>query len=77
MSVSALNSNLRLSDAMERDLMRQELTRGEPASIIDLGKFVLATLKKGAVSFWSYVVDVTIALNDARAKDSRFSGAQW
>lgn len=77
MSVYALNSNTRLSDALERDLMRQELSNGESTSIVKLGKSVAHGVKHAVVSFWDYVVDVTVALNDARAKDSRFSGAQW
>jgi len=77
MSIYALNSNTRLSDTLERDLMRQELSNGESTSIAKLGKSVAVGVKNFVVAFWSYVVDVTVALNDARAKDSRFSGAQW
>ncbi len=77
MSVSALNPNTRLSDALERDLMRQELSQGESTSIAQLGKSAAIGVKNLVVSFWNYVIDVTVALNDARAKDSRFTGAHW
>ncbi|NYT36287.1 hypothetical protein ERD78_05340 [Allopusillimonas soli] len=77
MSVTALNHNSRLSDALERDLMRQAIAAGEATSIVDLCKSVLATLKKGVVALYDFVVDVAVAMDDARAKDRQFTGTQW
>ena len=77
MSVTALNHNSRLSDARERDLMRQAIAAGEATSIVDLCKSVLATLKKGVVALYDFVVDVAVAMDDARAKDRQFTGTQW
>ncbi|MYN14828.1 hypothetical protein GSY71_16940 [Pusillimonas sp. TS35] len=77
MSASVLNQSPRLSDAMERELVQQALSNGETVSAIELGKNVLAAFKRGTVAFWDYMVEVAEALNEARAKDSRFSGSQW
>ena len=77
MSDLSINQYGRLSDSLERDLMRQALSNGESVSIVALTQKALASVKKAAASTYSYIIDVTEALNEARAKDARFSGSQW
>lgn len=77
MSVSTLNNSMRLSDSMERALMTSMLSNGESTSITALAKSVLAALKKGVVAVWDYTIEVSEAMNEARAKDARFTGSQW
>lgn len=77
MSVSTLNNSVRLSDSMERDLMTSMLSNGESTSITALAKSVLAVLKKSVVAVWNYTIEVSEAMNEARAKDARFTGSQW
>ncbi|KAA0889374.1 hypothetical protein [Pusillimonas sp. ANT_WB101] len=77
MSVSTLNNSMRLSDSMERDLMISMLSNGESTSITSLAKSVVAVLKSGIVTVWEYTIEVSEAMNEARAKDARFTGSQW
>lgn len=77
MSVSTLNNSMRLSDSMERALMTSMLSNGESTSVTALAKSVLAALKKGVVAVWNYTIEVSEAMNEARAKDARFTGSQW
>ncbi|NYT85057.1 hypothetical protein [Pollutimonas harenae] len=77
MSDLSYNQYGRLSDSLERDLMRKALSNGESVSIIALAQKALASIKQGIVSTYEYIIDVTEALNEARAKDARFSGSQW
>ncbi|MFT0544918.1 hypothetical protein ACMHYO_01010 [Allopusillimonas ginsengisoli] len=77
MSVSTLNNSMRLSDSMERALMTSMLSNGESTSVTALAKSVLAALKKGVVAVWDYTIEVSEAMNEARAKDARFTGSQW
>lgn len=77
MSVSTLDNSVRLSDSMERDLMTSVLSNGESTSITALAKSVLAALKKSVVAVWEFTVETNAAMNEARAKDARFTGSQW
>ena len=67
----------RLSDSLERDLMQKALSNGESVQATTLAKKALAALKKGVIEVWNYIIEVTRALDEARAKDARFSGSQW
>jgi len=77
MSDLSFNQYSRLSDSLERDLMRNALSNGESVSIVTLTQKALASIKKGIVAVYDYIIDVTEALNEARAKDARYSGTQW
>ncbi|MGB6104371.1 MAG: hypothetical protein WBF88_11065 [Pusillimonas sp.] len=77
MSDLSYNQYSRLSDSLERDLMRKALSNGESVSIVTLTQKVLASVKKGVVAVYDYVIAVSEALNEARAKDARFTGSQW
>ncbi|HWL27767.1 MAG TPA: hypothetical protein VNQ97_02555 [Burkholderiaceae bacterium] len=77
MSDLSYNQYSRLSDSLERDLMRDAMSNGESVSVITLGKTVLRSLKNGFMAVADYLVEVTDALDEARAKDARFSRSQW
>lgn len=77
MSDISYNQYSRLSDSLERDLMRKALSNGESVSIMSLAKKVITGVKTGFFAFTSYMAELTAALDEARAKDARFSGSQW
>ncbi|HWK71276.1 hypothetical protein [Pollutimonas sp. M17] len=77
MSDLSFNQYSRLSDSLERDLMRKALTDGESISIVTAGKKALASVKKFVIAMSNYMIAVTQAMDEARAKDARFSRAQW
>jgi hypothetical protein len=67
----------RLSDSLERALMRDALSNGQSISTLDLAKKVARAVKTGVVAIASYMVDVTSALDEARAKDARYTRTAW
>lgn len=77
MSNISYNQFSRLSDSVERDLMSNALSNGEAVSITKVFKSIWTALKNGFRAASDYMVDLTEALDDARAKDSRFSRSQW
>jgi hypothetical protein len=77
MSDLSYNQYSRLSDSLERELMRDAMSNGESVSVITLGKTVLRSLKTGFMAVADYIVEVSRALDEARAKDARFSRSQW
>ncbi|MBF6617506.1 hypothetical protein [Pollutimonas thiosulfatoxidans] len=77
MSDLSINQYTRLNDSLERDLMRQALNSGESLSFTALTKNALGSLRKAGSWFFAYMIDVTEALNEARAKDSRYSRSYW
>lgn len=77
MSDLSYNQYSRLSDSLERDLMRKAMSDGESVSIVALIQKAVTAVKNGVLAANSYIIDVTAALNEARAKDARFSGSQW
>ena len=77
MSDISYNQYSRLSDSLERDLMRDALNNGESVSIVALVKTALSMVKSGVIGLSNYMIAVTRAMDEARAKDSRFSRSQW
>ena len=77
MSDLSYNQYSRLSDSLERDLMRSALSNGESVSIVSLVKKTIASLKTGFFAFTNYMAELTRALDEARAKDAHYSRSQW
>lgn len=77
MSDISFNQYGRLNDALERDLMQRTLGNGESVSIVAVAKSIHRGLRKAAVGVGRYIISVTQALNDARARDAEFCGSQW
>lgn len=77
MAVSTLNSYSRLSDSLERDLLNAASSRSQAYSVLEGLSMVASAIGRGALAFGRYLVQVAEALNEARARDARFSGSQW
>lgn len=77
MSELTLNHTARLTDALERDLLRGAL-ENQPNS------YPLTNLKKAGQAIaaavagvFAFIDEVNESMNKARAASSRFSGSQW
>lgn len=77
MSISALNSYSQLSDSVERELADISAAGNRVMSVLNGIATIARALSHGAASFGRYMVQVGEALNEARARDARFSGSQW
>lgn len=77
MSSISFSQYSRLSDSIERDLMRDSLSNGEAVSIVAVAKHAVSGIKTGFLAFARYMVDVTRALDEARAKDARYTRTAW
>lgn len=77
MSATPINSYTRLSDSLERDLLQAAQNGHQAYSVLDGLAMVSSAIGRGASAFGRYLVQVAEALNEARARDARFSGSQW
>lgn len=77
MSDISLSRYGRLNDTLERDLMQRTLGNGESISFVAMMMTVKAGLTIVVTRTASYVMALTRALNEARARDAKFSGSQW
>lgn len=77
MSTVTYTQYTRLTDSLERNLVRDAIGRGEQVSTMRQGNSVLASVKKGFLSFTSFVAAVYEAMNEARATNAHFTAAQW
>lgn len=77
MSVTTVNTYSRLSDSMERELVRASHNSNQAFSAFEGLAIVAQAVSRGAAAFGRYLVQVAEALNEARARDARFSGSQW
>ena len=76
MSTSSITSYSRFSDSLERDLLNASQENRAYSVLEGLG-MVAGFIGRGASAFGQYLVQVAEALNEARARDARFSGSQW
>jgi hypothetical protein len=67
----------RLSDTLERELLRRSVNESESVTVTPALKSISHGLGKAFSAFTSYMMALTAALNEARAKDVRFSHNQW
>lgn len=77
MSDISMNQFGQLSDSLERELVRMKAAELRAESVLLLLKKALASVKSLGLSAFNYMVDVSRALDEARARDARFSGTQW
>ena len=77
MTPISINSSTRLSDSVERELADISAAGTRAYSVIDGMAIVANAIGRGASAFGRYLVQVGEALNEARARDARFSGSQW
>lgn len=77
MSVSTVNTYSRFSDSLERDMLQASSNANQGYSALNGLAIVATAIGRGATAFGRYLVQVAEALNEARARDARFSGSQW
>ncbi|ANY14685.1 hypothetical protein [Bordetella pseudohinzii] len=77
MSDLTLNQNARMTDSLERDLLRgamEEQSTPHPVAAI---KRVAAGIGRGVAGFFSFVDEVNESMNRARAQSANYTGSQW
>lgn len=77
MAVVTINSYSNLTDSLERDLLKAAQNGEQAYSALEGLAIVAGAISRGAAAFGRYLVSVAEALNEARARDARFSGTQW
>ena len=77
MTSSSLTSYTRLSDSLEREILQAARGSDRAYSALEGLGIVSKAVGRGAAGFGRYLIQVAEALNEARARDARFSGAQW
>lgn len=77
MSSSYANPYSHLTDSVERQLAHSVNISNRPYSALDGLAIVARGVSRAAGAFSRYLLQVAEALNEARAADARFSGAQW
>ena len=73
----ALNSNLRLTDALERDILENTLNTQPAAHPVNAVKRAARAVAHGVGAFFNFIEEVQETMNQARAQSSRYSGSQW
>lgn len=77
MSELTLNHNARLTDALERDLLRGAMESQQNAQPVAMLKQAGAAVAHAARNFADYVAEVNAAMNRARAASAHYTGSQW
>lgn len=77
MSSITYSHHTQLSDDVEREIMRKAVSEGQSISLVALFKTSFAVVGKALRHAFDFLVDVTNALNEARAKDARYSRSYW
>jgi len=73
----SLNSYSRMSDSLEREILQASTGSNRAFSALEGMGIVAKAVGRAATGFGRYLVQVADALNEARARDARFSGTQW
>lgn len=74
MTELTLNPNARLTDALERDLLRSAMDSQNNTHLL---KQAGAAIVRAVRTFADYVVDIHDAMNRARAASAHYTGSQW
>ncbi|HYG45590.1 MAG TPA: hypothetical protein VEA17_21905 [Bordetella sp.] len=77
MSELTLNQNARLTDALERDLLRGAMESQPNAQPLVLLKQAGSAIARAVGAFADYVTEVHDAMNRARAASARYAGSHW
>ena len=75
MAINSINS--RFGDSLERELLQSASNGSQAYSVLEGLGIVADTVGRAASAFGRYVIQVSEALNEARARDARYMGAQW
>jgi hypothetical protein len=77
MTGMTLNANARLTDALERDLLRNAMQTQKNANPHAALKKAGNAVTRAVGAFASYVTEVHDAMNRARAASAHYTGSQW
>lgn len=77
MSDLTLNQNARMTDSLERDLLRGAMENQSPLHPAAAVKNLAARIGRGVSALFNFVDEVHESMNRARAQSARFSGSQW
>jgi len=77
MTELTLNQHSRLTDAMERDLLRGAMESQQTIKPQAALKQAGAAIARSVGAFVRYVAEVHDAMNRARAASAHYTGSQW
>lgn len=77
MSHIALNQNLRLTDALERDILENTLNTQPTAHPIHAVKRAARAVAHGIGAFFNFIEEVQDTMSRAQQQSGRFTGTQW
>ncbi|QII87122.1 hypothetical protein G3T20_22000 [Bordetella hinzii] len=79
MSDLTLNQNARMTDSLERDLLRGAMEDQSALHPVAAIKRVAAGLGlgRGVAGFFAFVDEVNESMNRARAQSANYTGSQW
>jgi hypothetical protein len=77
MSYITYNQYTRMTDAMERQQMRDALSCGEPFSLFEEIKRAYSVSKKAIIATLDFIVDVNQLMSEAREKALRLGDSRW
>ncbi|MFA5490257.1 MAG: hypothetical protein WC284_13725 [Candidimonas sp.] len=77
MSKASIATPSRLSDDLERELLRRSANESESLSLVATFKAIGRGLGDAFAAFSSYMISLADVLNEARAKDPRSASNLW
>lgn len=77
MANAALQNYSVLSDSLEQQLVRTAAVAEHGRRVVEFGFGAVRLAGRLVSTVYDYTVEVSAALNEARARDARFSKAHW
>lgn len=74
---TAMNSNITLSDNLERELISQAISEERPVNLVKMFKAVIASITTAVSSFVEMFKDTEKAIDQADRKDHSTGGFSW
>ncbi|CAM3677008.1 hypothetical protein BOSP111201_19805 [Bordetella sputigena] len=73
----ALNQNLRLTDALERDILETTLNTQPAAHPVNAVKRAVRAVAHGVGAFFNFIEEVQDTMSRAQEQTGRYTGMQW
>ncbi len=73
----ALNQNLRLTDALERDILENTLNMQPAAHPVNAVKRAARAVAHGVGAFFNFIEEVQDTMSRAQQQTGRYTGMQW
>ncbi|AOB29641.1 hypothetical protein AKI39_01530 [Bordetella sp. H567] len=77
MSHIALNQNLRLTDALERDILENTLNTQPAAHPLNAVKRAARAVAHGVGAFFNFIEEVQDTMSRAQQQSGRITGTHW